>query len=155
MEKIHFIQKSIDIPAEYRPMYQIALVIMVLRYCSRNNSATLLKLHLFLWCFHSEENMEIIKDLINNKYQTKTPYWCIDPALNRALKYAVADGFIIMESTSNKNSQYRLTKRGMDFFQIIESDKELFYQEKEFLLKVGYKLSDSKITDLTTRKIGI
>ena len=114
-----------------------------------------MKLHLFNWSLRSEKNMEIIKEFVNSKNKTKTPYWCIDPALNRALKYAVADNICTIETKTDKNNRYTLSEKGIALASAINQDSELMTKEKEFFSFVGYKISDKIITDLTTRKIGI
>ena len=155
MERIRFKQKPIDIPPEYRPMYQISLAIMVLHYCCKNNAATLLKLHLFSWCLYSEDNMNIMKEFINNKYRTQTPYWCIDPTLNRALQYGVADNIFETETKTDQIIRYKLTDKGKILAKKIEDDTELLVNEKEFLSKIGFKLKDTKIIELSSRKLGL
>ncbi|MEE1082906.1 MAG: hypothetical protein UH850_04105 [Paludibacteraceae bacterium] len=155
MERITFKQKPVDIPAEYRPMYQISLVIMILQFCCNNKSAILLKLHLFSWCLYSEENMNTMREFIKSKFKSQTPYWCIDPALNRALQYGVADNIFETETKTDQNIRYKLTDKGKLLAKKIEDDAELFVNEKDFLSKTGTKLKDTKITELTSRKLGL
>lgn len=147
--KITFRKKPIPLPAEYRPMYQIAIIVMVLKYCCRNNTSGLQKLHLFSWCLYSNKNMEILKNLINNNYKTPIPHWTIDPALNRALIYAVKDG--ICDLTTNK--KYKLTLKGLNFVSKIEIDSDLFVIEKTFLNQIGKQLTDDIVDKLTIKML--
>lgn len=146
--KITFEKKPIPLPAEYRPMYQISIIVLVLKYCCRGCTSSLQKLHLFSWCLYSEKNMTALKYLIENNYKTQMPHWAIDPALNRALNYAVADG--MCELTSNQ--KYRLTNKGLFFVAKIETDDDLFRNEKVFLKQIGKQLTDEIVDKLTIKK---
>lgn len=142
--RIVFKKKPIPLPAEYRPMYQIALIALVLRYCCRSNTAGLLKLHLFSWCLYSEHNMDIMRSYIANDYRTSPPHWTIDPVLNRAINLAIADGFCKIK----QNKKYKLTQKGVDMVSELESDNDLLYNEKSFLKDIGCKISDSKVENM-------
>lgn len=151
MEKqiITFNKKPIPISAEYRPMYQIALIAMILKYCCKSNTSCLLKIHLFSWCLHSEQNMSVLKNYLVNDCKTDFPYWTIDPTINRALLYAKADKICIFTNSSN----YKLTEKGLDLVKEIESDKSLFMKEKEFLNFIGKRVSEQKVNNMITKQI--
>ena len=152
MNRIVFKKKPIPLPAEYRPMYQIALIVLILKYCCRANTSSLLKLHLFSWCLYSDKNMSIMNRFIETNYRIKVPHWTIDPALNRALNLAIEDGICKIKS----NNKYCLTKKGLDFALKLESDKDLLYKEKSFLLKVGKsRISDSLVEKITIKDLGL
>ena len=146
--KLSFAKRPIPIPAEYRPMYKIALIVIILKYCCIGESANLTKLHLFSWALSSEENMnEIIKN-IENGFQDEFAVWGVDPSLNRALQLAVAEN--ICEIQNGK--KYKLTHKGNKFFEMIESDKFLFDIEKSFLINVGKKSITDRLLESITKK---
>ena len=150
--KIIFKKKPIPLPAEYRPMYQIALIVLILKYCCRANTSSRLKLHLFSWCLYSEKNMTIIRQFIANRFKTMPPHWSIDPVVNRALILAVADG--IFEKTTN--NKYKLSRKGLDFATKLESDKELLCKEKVFLQSIGRaQISDTIVEKITIKELGL
>lgn len=146
--KITFAKKPIPLPAEYRPMYQISIIVLVLKYCCRRYTSSLHKLHLFSWCLYSESNKAKLKCLIENNFRAEMPHWSIDPALNRALNYAVADG--MCELTSNQ--KYQLTNKGLAFVAKIETDNDLFSNEKAYLKQIGKQLTDVIVDKLTMKK---
>jgi hypothetical protein len=146
--KITFEKKPIPLPAEYRPMYQISIIVLVLKYCCRGSTSSLQKLHLFSWCLYSEKNMAALKYLIENNYKTQMPHWAIDPAVNRAIGFAIADD--LCELTSNK--KYKITKKGLDLVAKIEADDDLFISEKAFLCYIGKQITDEIIDKLTMKK---
>lgn len=146
---IKFSKKPIPLPAEYRPMYQIAILTMVLKYCCRANTSSLQKLHLFSWCLSSEKNKTALKYLIENNYKTQIPHWTIDPAINRAISLAIADG--ICELTKNK--KYKLTSIGLELVNKIDKDYDLFFNEKIYLNFIGKQLTDEIVDKLMTKRI--
>lgn len=148
IKKLSFSKRPIPLPAEYRPMYKIALIVMTLKYCCRGESSNLLKLHLFSWSLASEKNMKELRDFVTSNYKTDFSVWGIEPALNRALQLAVAEN--ICDIVGGKN--YKLTEKGNKFFEMINADKELFEIEKTFLSFIGKsRITDSRITAMTQK----
>ena len=148
--RVVFKKKPIPIPAEYRPMYQIALMSLVLKYCCRGEISKLMKFHLFSWSLYSEENMKLLLAIVEKKFKNPLPHWSIDPALNRALDYAIADGFF----ERIPPGKYKLLPKGQALVQKIESDDSLFIEEKSFLKKFGKsKLNDVEIERLIARNL--
>jgi len=148
--KISFKKKPIPIPAEYRPMYQIAIIVLILCDCCRGNTSSLLKLHLLSWSLFSRKNMDFLYDYLRSNCAGKKPVWNIDPALNRALILAIADGFC--EITSNK--KYKLTQKGEKLTNILNLDNELLSVEKDYLKKIGkQRLSEDLVIRLSQTNI--
>lgn len=66
-----------------------------------------------------------------------------DPAVNRALKYAIADNLV----SQLKNGTFKLTKNGKEFIKRIEKE-DILLEEKSFLNKLGTRLTKEKIERL-------
>jgi hypothetical protein len=148
IQKLSFTKRPIPLPAEYRPMYKIAMVVMILKYCCRAETSNLLKLHLFSWALASEKNMMELRNYVTSNFSTDFSVWGIEPALNRALQLAVAEN--ICEIINGKN--YKLTERGNKFFEMIIADTELFEIEKSFLSFIGKnRITDNRITAMTQK----
>jgi hypothetical protein len=147
IKKLSFTKRPIPIPADYRPMYKIALIVLVLKLCSRANKASLLKLHLFSWALTSKKHSFLLKAYIDNNFRGEFSVWGIEPALNRALQLATAEK--ICELSDGKN--YVLTPdKGTQFFNMIMADKELLVDEKAFLNAIGKNtITDSRINTMT------
>ena len=142
LKKLSFTQRPIPIPADYRPIYKIALLVLILRLCCRSETSNLLKLHLFSWALTSDKNLMKLREYVTSNFQTDFSVWGIEPALNRALQLAIAEN--ICEVVNGKN--YKLTEKGFKFYEMINSDKELFNNEKIFLNFIGkIKITDSRI----------
>ncbi len=148
IKKLSFTKRPIPLPAEYRPMYKIALIVMILKYCCRGESTNLWKLHLFSWALASEKNMKELRDYVTSNFTTDFSVWGIEPALNRALQLAVAEN--ICDIVKGKN--YKLTEKGKMFFGMIKADTELFEIEKSFLTFIGKShITDSRISAMTQK----
>jgi len=148
IKKLSFTKRPIPLPAEYRPMYKIALIVMILKYCCRGESSKLLKLHLFSWALASEKNMKELHEYVTSNFKTDFSVWGIEPALNRALQLAVAEN--ICDIVNGKS--YKLTEKGDKFFEMIKADTELFEIEKTFLTFIGKNhITDSRIIAMTKK----
>jgi hypothetical protein len=146
IKKLSFTKRPIPLPAEYRPMYKIAFIVMILKLCCRGESSNLLKLHLFSWALSSRNNMDELRDYVTSLFKTDFSIWGIEPALNRALQLAVAEN--ICDIVQGK--RYKLTQKGNKFYEMIKSDNELFGIEKSFLSFIGKNtITDSRITAMT------
>ena len=146
-EKITFKKRPIPLPAEYRPMYQIAIIAMVLYHCSRAYTASLQKLHLFSWALYSDENMKSLKCILDRN-SLPMIHWAIDPAVNRALGLAIADEICVLTSAK----KYKLLPKGVNLINKIEKDTNLFQNEKNNLKQIGKRITDEIVDDLTIKK---
>jgi hypothetical protein len=148
IKKLSFTKRPIPIPADYRPMYKIALIVLILRLCCRAETSTLLKLHLFSWALTSESNLLKLRDYVTNNFQTDFSVWGIEPALNRALQFAIAEN--ICEVVNGKN--YKLTEKGIRFYELINAENDLFDKEKIFLNFIGKnKITDNRINSISNQ----
>ena len=148
IKKLSFTKKPIPLPAEYRPMYKIALIVMILKYSCRAETSNLLKLHLLSWALASQKNMTELRGYVTSNFKSDFSVWGIEPALNRALQLAVAEN--ICDIVNGKN--YKLTEKGNKFFEMIKADTELFDIEKSFLTLIGKNtITDSRITSMTQK----
>ena len=107
--KFSFSKKPIPIPAEYRPVYKMAQLIFILKISCSGNKASLLKLHLLSWSIKNEKNREELTSLIHNNYNGNLKTWGVDPAVNRALIFCVAEKLCSVEK-----GKYLLTPKGND-----------------------------------------
>ncbi len=89
--------------------------------------------------------MRLLQKFITSNFQEEFQVWSIEPALNRALQYSVADGLCDLTSTS----KYKLTKKGNDFCDTIIESKA-FEEEIAFLKFVGKnKITDNRLNSMT------
>lgn len=150
IDKLSFVKRPYPIPADYRPMYKIGIIAMILKVSCRIETSSLVKLHLLSWALSSNKNMMELRNHITSNYTSEFSIWGIEPALNRALQFAIADG--ICQIIAGKS--YKLTNKGDVLYKNIALDNDLFVEEKEFLKFVGKnKLTDSRIDSMTKKWI--
>ena len=148
IRKISFTQRPIPIPADYRPMYKIALLVLILRLVCRGESSSLLKLHLFSWALTSEKNSSKLKEYVTSNFKSDFSVWGIEPALNRALQLAIAEN--ICEVVNGKN--YKLTEKGNKFYDMINADTEVLEKEKGLLKLIGKNsITDVRINEMSKK----
>ena len=100
-----------------------------------------------IWTLKSSRNISFVKQILESGDASAIVTWGVEPALNRALLYASAEGLI-----SYYDDKYVLTDAGNNFAKEIAKDKELFIDEKLFLEFVGKrKVTESFLNNLTNR----
>ena len=142
IDKLIFDPKPLPLPASLRPIYRIALIILVLKTNCRRNTASLLKLQFFNWGLKSLSLQEYIENERTNQSVFALELIHLDPMVNLALKYAFADNLISVM----KNSKYKLTEKGIEFAdQIINDEHTLLAEEREILQQIGQRVSEVKL----------
>lgn len=86
------------------------------------------------------ENLIEFSDKINESVVVR-----FDPAVNRALTYAVAYGFIMQQ----QNGNYKLTDQGKKFAERIKLAGDLMVTEIIELTELSKRLTESRIKKLT------
>ena len=101
----------------------------------------MVKLHIISNALNTKRYMKALEDYVNEKMGFMLVRF--DPAVNRALKYAIADNLIIQL----KNGTFKLSGNGKDFVKKIESE-DLLFEEKIFLNRLGLGLTNEKVERL-------
>ncbi|CAH2714186.1 hypothetical protein BACCIP111895_01340 [Neobacillus rhizosphaerae] len=148
-KKITFTRRKIPVSPEYRPLTKIAQIVLILSMASRGKSANLLKFQLFNWAFKSRERDRILLLIIQDPLITP-PLISMDPSVNRALQFAVADKLI---SFSESTGKFTLLSKGEEFAQAIIKETDIFNAEKELLTKIGLKVTDKVISILFKERL--
>lgn len=147
IKHLSFNKRDISIPADYRPLYKIGHIVLILFLGCRSNKATLMKLHFLCWSIKSDANLILVQQWISNNFRNDFHIWGVEPTVNRALMYAVAEGYI----TLNEGS-YTLTDAGVNLYKLMKKDKDLYVKEKGFLEAIGKNgISEQKIKDLSSK----
>jgi hypothetical protein len=141
---LKFTKKRMAILPDYRPMYKLAQIVLVLKISCRTKTSSLLKLHLFSWALRSDKNMDELSFWVRNRFKKQIPIWNIDPALNRALELAIIENLCEIH-----NGKYRLTTKGEEFCQVIRGDSDILEREITFLERLGSKVTEKQIDNIT------
>jgi hypothetical protein len=144
IDTLTFAHRPQPLPASLRPVYRIALIVLVLKINCRGNTASLLKLQFFNWILKSSYLQEQIGDSLAPESIFTLELIHLDPMVNLALKYAFADKLI---SITN-NSKYKLTQKGNDFVEhILHDDQAVLAEERRLLQRISQRVSEVKLRD--------
>lgn len=144
INKITLIKRPISISTDYRPMYKISLILLVLRLNCIKLKASLFKIHFIIWFIKNDKNMSSFYKNIDSKNIINVTNWSIEPSIIRALRYALAEELITQDT-----GKYVLSNKGMKFIDRVLEDNMLFQKEKAFLKALGKrKITDDKIEEL-------
>lgn len=141
---IVFDAKPDAVPYNYRISYKVSLLCLIMRICGwgSNNVCSLIKLHMISYALISQKNIKYLIMFTEGKYGT--PIVRFDPAVNKALTYAIAYAFIEQQKTG----KFALTDRGRRLADQIQLVEDLMASEKTDLNRLAKKLTESKIQDL-------
>ena len=142
IDTLTFSPRPQPLPASLRPLYRIALITLVLKTNCQSNTASMLKLQFFNWLLKSSSLQELIEDRLIRQSVFTLELIHLDPMVNLALKYAIADNLI---SVTN-NSKYKLTERGNKFAdRILQDEQSVMEVEREFLVRIGKRVSEVRL----------
>lgn len=142
---IVFDAKPDAVPYNYRISYKVSQICLILeKSCWGKSGCSPVKLHMISFALSSKEIMERLIDFTKSDY-TSPPIVRFDPAVNRAVSFAIADGLIFQAA----NGKYVLTDKGKLLVSEIEKDPEVLAAEKQDLATLSKKLTDEKIKRLS------
>lgn len=141
-KEIVFDSKPDAVPYNYRISYKIAQICLIIsKSCSSRSGCSLVKLHIVASAMNTKERMKDLEDFVNDKMTFMIVRF--DPAINRAIKFAMADGLVVQL----KNGMLKLSEKGKRFVKQIDKE-EVLEKEKLFLKELGTKLTNDKIERL-------
>lgn len=144
IDTLTFSPRPQPLPASLRPLYRIALITLVLKTNCQSNTASMLKLQFFNWLLKSSSLQEVIEDRLIHQSVFTLELIHLDPMVNLALKYAIADNLI---SVTDK-SKYKLTIKGNEFAdRILQDEQPTLSDERELLVRIGKQVSEVKLKE--------
>ncbi|MHB9924600.1 hypothetical protein [Clostridium botulinum] len=143
VDKVRFVKRPIPVPYNYRIMYKIAQIVLVIGTCCGKRGCSLEKLHMICMGLVSKDEMCNLIQFTKGKL---TNYNLIrfNPAINRAVSFAIGDKIIFRQ----KNGLFRLTQEGKIFLNEIKHDKDLLLLEKAYLKDISNNLTEERINEV-------
>lgn len=141
MSRLTFSRKPMPILAEYRPMYKISQVLLILYLSSRGKKSSLIRLHLISWVLKDESRKAILIESIK-KEKILFGVWGVDPSVNLAIQYAEAERLMIKDGTS-----YKLTTKGVNFCKCLDSEL-VFPKDFNFLKSIGASVTEKMVNSI-------
>jgi len=144
-DKIIFDSKPIAVPYNYRISYKIAQLSLILYICCGRSGCSLIKLHMISVALGTDQEIQkLIKQ--TNDGLVEIPVVRFDPAVNRALLYAIMEGIIIQQ----KDGKLKLSPLGKTYVICIIKQEDLMQRERCFLSKISTGITESMIQKIMT-----
>ncbi|PWQ92603.1 hypothetical protein [Leucothrix pacifica] len=144
MSKVRFNRRPMPLIAEYRPIYKIFQILSILEYSSRGGKSSLIRLHLINWVLKTESRKEELATLAAD---ANIPFkvWGVDPILNVALQFSVAQKLI-----TQKSDAYSITFEGKKLLKLAkEQDIEL--RDSSYLGRLGKRITEKMVEEIVNK----
>lgn len=139
--KITFKNRPVAVPYNYRVIYKISQIILILGTVCKRGGCSNVKLHMISNALSSNNILKELENVLDDKKDT-IPIVRFEPAVTRALNFAIADEFIQIQSS---NSKMKLTDKGKQLYKEILEDETLMVLEKQELNQIKDKLKEDVI----------
>ncbi len=143
---IKYTKRSVPIPVDYRPLYKIAQILLIIVLCGRGGKISLLKLQFFIWALKSPDNRISFNSLVS--VEKKTSIWSLDPTVIRAINFGIGE-----KLCERKDGNIIVTAAGQAFVIRLRAAQVLFLQTL-FLEGVGKKVTEQKIKEIAKDWLG-
>lgn len=133
--------KASAVPYNYRISYKIALICAIIGKCCGKKGCSAIKLQMINAATTSKKAKDELFTLIDNPFITETTIIRFDPAISRAINFAMADTVIFRQS----NGLYRLKDKGKALLNAIYTDDTILAVEKRLLSELSNRLTEEII----------
>lgn len=141
MSKISFNRGAMPVTPEHRPFFKIVRILLILKIASRGKRSSLIRLQLINWILKEEKLKYLLTESIRDE-KIDFKVWGVDPALNFALQYCIAENLV-----SRKSGGFLLSSAGEKFLSDIPSS-EHYEPDLSFLQKIGSKVSEKMVNEV-------
>src|SRR4051794_27814272 len=111
-----FHRRPVPIPADLRPAWRIALILLALHKCCYGAKSSLQRLHVLNWAARTSRGRQTLLAAIDNQIPPEAVIIRFEPSLNRALDFARAQ-LLIYAPTGDR---IQLTPQGREAAAAIE-----------------------------------
>jgi len=140
MSTIKFIRSPMPIFAEYRPLYKLTQILLVLYINSRGGKSSLIRLQLFNWALKDEKRIQIMIESARER-SLVVSVWGMDPSMNSAIQFGLAEGMI-----KKKNNGISITEYGNIYVgTLIKGDE--FKEMYSLLIDIGKGITESMVAE--------
>lgn len=113
-----------------------------MRICGRGDVCSLVKLHMISFALIAPDNMRKLVEFVDEN--DNRPLVRFDPAVNRALTYAIGYGLIEQQA----NGKYKLTCSGKQLAEHVKAVGDLMVTEIMSLNLLAKKLTEKKVEEV-------
>ena len=141
---IIFDSKADAVPFNYRISYKVSLICLIIGKCCGKKGCSATKLQMTNAAVSTSKSRKELFDLINGKLFSEVTLIRFDPAISRAINYALADSLICRQA----NGLFRLANKGKELVKNIYEDTELMTVEKDFFRELSNGLTEDIIESI-------
>lgn len=142
--KIKFYDRPSAVPYNYRILYKISQIVLILGTVCKRGGCSTVKLHIISNALFSKNMLDELVKVLDNKIEM-LPVVRFEPTITRAINYAVADNLVEIQKS---NSKLKLTEKGKQLYnEIIEND-DIMILEKNELKIIRDKINDDIINKI-------
>jgi hypothetical protein len=143
-----FRRKPISLPAELRPDWKMATLLLILRIASHGSKSSLKRLHVMNWAtrspkFRAEFESALMKPLPLFGLSVR-----FEPAFSRAIDLAVGEGFVNWV----EGNRLKLQPKGARWVDKIIEQEDIMRTEREFLSAMKGKFTEQAASRLLGAK---
>lgn len=148
------------VPCEIRPVWRMYALALIIEKCW-GSKASVEQLHVLNWAMRTEESRQAFLQFLEGKRSPNQTIVRFDPALNRAVQFAYAEGVVEMlekqkklldDGEKDSATHYRvvLAPKGVRLVRHVRSMDDCFEVEKAFLDSIPQKVTQKQISMLFT-----
>ena len=142
MAKLTFNRKPMPIFAEYRPLYKVVQLLMILSLTSRGGRSSIIRLQLFNWTLKSDQRRQRLLE-VSKTGTLEIEVWGLDPALNAAIQFAIGEGLV-----KQNGAVISIENKGKEFLNGVLDD-DLIIGDKEFLNTLGKNVTEGMVSKIS------
>lgn len=133
-----FVRRPMPLPAELRPDWKIAILLLILEISSHGGKSSLRRLHVLNWSMRSTRFRRDFED----RLKTPVPLFRLsvrfEPAFSRAIDLAVGENLAEWVG----GNRLKITSKGKTWVGAIQQDHSLLLDEKQFLQGLGKSITE-------------
>lgn len=145
---IDFSDRPNAIPGDLRPEWSISLILLIILKVGYASKASLEKLHVIYWAARSKDNRGMFLRLIYGSGRPDDMIVRFEPALIRALDFAVGEGLVELKRPKSGGINVNLTDKGRKAATALAALDDCFKEEGQFLNALRGHVSQAKIEQI-------
>lgn len=143
-----FKRRPIPIVPELRPDWKMVALLLILHRSSIGGKSSLKRLHILNWAVRSTKHREQFESVRDHTSPLFGFQFRFEPALARAIDLSVGEGFVEWVG----GDRLRITAKGRRWVEAIEEDESLFHDERDFLKRLGKRITESIAAEMISVK---
>ena len=138
---LSFTSRPIPLHAEYRPIWRVPLLALMLKICCRGAVASPKRLHILNWAVRTPSAGRELLAVIHGQRRPGDVIVRLEPTLNLVIDLARGEGVVEFP----QGDRVQLTSTGVRLADEIVKDVESLRRERELLQRVGKGLSEKLV----------